>query len=205
MKKLSIVLIIVGISLILYPTLNRAYYDYKQDQVLKEWQESMENIDSTEENDDIEESISIEGDSVTIKNDKNEDNKLDKYILKIDKIDLYLPILNGATDKNLDISLARMNHTAEPGEIGNFAIAGHRSYTYGRHFNRLNEIKAGDKIDVVVPEGEFKYEVIETLVVEPDELWVLKGNGKDKLITLVTCTPIRKGTHRLIVRGKLIE
>ncbi|MBS4537684.1 class D sortase [Clostridium sp. D2Q-11] len=142
----------------------------------------------------------------TTKNAKNqEQKKTNKYLLKIDKIDLYLPILNGATDSNLDISLSRMNHTAKPGEIGNFAVAGHRSYTYGRHFNRLDEMKVGNRIDVITPDGNFKYKVTETFVVKPEELWVLKGNDKDKLITLVTCTPIRTATHRLIVRGKLIE
>lgn len=131
MKKLSFVFILAGILIILYPTLNRGYNDYQAQKVLQEWQKSMNDISSVETSENL--------NSEDVNKDDINDN--DKYILKIDKIDLYMPVLKGATDGNLDISLSQMNHTAKPGQIGNFAVAGHRSYTYGRHFNRLDEIK----------------------------------------------------------------
>lgn len=189
MKRLSIVFIIAGIIIILFPTLNRGYKDYKREKVLEQWQQSMNDISTIES---------------SKKNDSPQDS-LNKYILKIDKIELYMPVLDGATDENLDISLSKMNHTAEPGEVGNFAVAGHRSYTYGRHFNRLDELQKGDILTVEAKNKNYKYEVEETLVVEPEELWVLEGNNKDKEITLVTCTPIKVASHRLIIKGKLVE
>ncbi|MGO1370904.1 MAG: class D sortase [Senegalia sp. (in: firmicutes)] len=195
MKKLSFVFILAGILIILYPTLNRGYNDYQAQKVLQEWQKSMNDISSVETSENL--------NSEDVNKDDINDN--DKYILKIDKIDLYMPVLKGATDGNLDISLSQMNHTAKPGQIGNFAVAGHRSYTYGRHFNRLDEIKKGDIIEVETRGENYKYKVDETIVVEPDELWVLESNDKEKEITLVTCTPIKVASHRLIIKGKLVQ
>lgn len=195
LKKLSFVFILAGILIILYPTLNRGYNDYQAQKVLQEWQKSMNDISSVETSENL--------NSEDVNKDDINDN--DKYILKIDKIDLYMPVLKGATDGNLDISLSQMNHTAKPGQIGNFAVAGHRSYTYGRHFNRLDEIKKGDIIEVETRGENYKYKVDETIVVEPDELWVLESNDKEKEITLVTCTPIKVASHRLIIKGKLVQ
>lgn len=195
MKKLSFVFILAGILIILYPTLNRGYNDYQAQKVLQEWQKSMNDISSVETSENL--------NSEDVNKDDINDN--DKYILKIDKIDLYMPVLKGATDGNLDISLSQMNHTAKPGQIGNFAVAGHRSYTYGRHFNRLDEMKKGDIIEVETRGENYKYKVDETIVVEPDELWVLESNDKEKEITLVTCTPIKVASHRLIIKGKLVQ
>ena len=52
--------------------------------------------------------------------------------------------------------------------------------------------------------GEFEYEVYESKVVKPKEISVLyKRSGEE--ITLVTCTPIRVATHRLIIKGKIVR
>jgi len=50
----------------------------------------------------------------------------------------------------------------------------------------------------------YTYKVFEKLVVEPEETSVLMST-EEPIITLVTCTPIRKATHRLIVKGKLVQ
>lgn len=198
LKRLSIIFILAGILIILYPTLNKGYNDYQRQKVLQEWQKSMNDISSIETTKNTNDELKVN------KGGESKANN-DKYIMNIDKINLYMPVLKGATDENLDISLSQMNNTANPGEIGNFVVAGHRSYTYGRHFNRLDELEKGDIVGVETANKNYKYKVEKTLVVEPEELWVLEGNNKDKEITLITCTPIKSATHRLIVKGKLIK
>lgn len=126
-------------------------------------------------------------------------------MLKIDKINLYLPILNRATKNNLNISVASIENTGKAGEVGNYAIAGHRSHTYGRNFNRLGEIEKGDIIEVDNGNNKYKYIIVDKFLVKPDEVWVLKGNNKDKEITLITCEPMINPTHRLILKGKISE
>jgi sortase A len=126
-------------------------------------------------------------------------------ILEIEKINLKLPILRGATEENMLISVASLNNTGTLGEIGNYAIAGHRNRTYGRNFNRLDEVQDGDIIYIRDGESNYKYTVVEKLYVLPEEVWVLNGNNIDKEISLITCHPRINPTHRLIVKGKIIE
>lgn len=151
--------------------------------------------------------------NTTVVNNSNEANEdiIEKVkenfhiegILKIDKIDLELPILTDANENNLKISVASIKGAGELGQVGNYSIAGHRSHTYGRNFNRLNEVEVGDLIKVDGGNEQFSYEVMEKLYVKPDEVWVLEGNDIDKEITLVTCHPMINPTHRLIIKGKI--
>ncbi|WP_313134683.1 sortase [Anaerocolumna sp.] len=124
-------------------------------------------------------------------------------IIKIEKIDLELPILTDATEKNMKVSVASIKGTGNPGQIGNYAIAGHRSHTYGKNFNRLDEVEVGDSIIINNGKKQFNYEVMEKLYVKPEEVEVLEGNVTDKEITLVTCHPMINPTHRLIIKGKI--
>lgn len=126
-------------------------------------------------------------------------------IITIDKIDLKLPILEGATKANMKHAAAHMKETAPIGEIGNAAIAAHRSRTAGRLFNRLNEVKVGDTISVKTSDQEYEYEVYDISIVEPTDVSVLNGNKQDKILTLITCDPLVNPTHRLIIHAKIIK
>ncbi|MZQ83432.1 sortase, partial [Paenibacillus sp. 5J-6] len=123
-------------------------------------------------------------------------------VLRIDKINLKLPILTDATVKNLKVSVASIVNTGKPGEVGNYAIAGHRNLTYGKNFNRLDEVDLGDIIQVETGSKQFKYIVEDKQYVLPTDISVLKSNGKEKEITLITCDPMDNPTHRLIIKGK---
>jgi len=123
-------------------------------------------------------------------------------IMKIPKIHLKVAIGEGVDNNTLKYAVGHFKGTAMPGEKGNFSVAGHRSYTYSEYFNRLEELKEGDEIIVQTKKGEFTYKIYEKKVVEPTEVSVLNST-KDATITLVTCTPIRVATHRLIIKGKL--
>ncbi|URZ02525.1 class D sortase [Clostridium felsineum] len=124
-------------------------------------------------------------------------------ILEIPKIELKVAIGEGTDMKTLKYAVGHFKNTAMPGEDGNFCLAGHRSYTYGQYFNRLGEIKIGDEMTVETINGTYKYKVYSTQVVLPSEVHVL-DQSKDATMTLVTCTPIRIATHRLIIKAKKI-
>ncbi|UNK17569.1 class D sortase [Paenibacillus sp. N3/727] len=218
-KITAVLLIVSGIFILFYPTLAEKYHDNQQEKIVREWQNSMQNISNGDEA--VEESqksrISVSNTSTANESESSEDDseskenassKLSSYpnaegILMIEKIDLLQPILHGATQKNLNTTVASVENTGRAGEIGNYAVAGHRNRTYGRNFNRLDEIEKGDKIQVNNGEGLFEYTVTEKLYVKPEEVWVLDPNGKDKEITLITCHPMVNPTHRIIVKGKI--
>ena len=128
-------------------------------------------------------------------------------ILTIPRIEAELPVTAGVSEKQLKISEGWVMQTDMVGSVGNAVIAGHRSYSSGLHFNRLDELEAGDEILFTAADGEaMRFIVEETLTVDPDDpaVFSLPQEGRAQL-TLYTCTPIRKATHRLIVRALRLE
>ena len=121
--------------------------------------------------------------------------------IRIDKIDVYLPVAEGVDLATLKFALGHMPETADLGEVGNAVVAGHRSHSFGTYFNRLDEIVIGDEIEVQANGNTYTYEVYEVLVVEPDDLSVLRSSSDHQVLTLITCTPLYTSTHRLIVHA----
>lgn len=99
--------------------------------------------------------------------------------------------------------------TADPGQIGNFAVAGHRA-TYGEPFAYLDRIRAGDEILVERDGVEYRYVVTQWFLTTPDNRGVLAPvpsqpgvEPTQAVITLTTCHPRFSGAQRLIVHGVL--
>ncbi len=126
-------------------------------------------------------------------------------IMQIDKIDLYLPVADGFDLATLKFALGHLPTSAGIGQVGNCAIAGHRSHSNGVFFNRLDEVEVGDVVSLMSGGQTYKYKIYEVLVVEPDDTSVLRGSNSNKVLTLITCTPKYKDTHRLILHGLLEE
>ncbi|WP_054956534.1 class D sortase [Paenibacillus dakarensis] len=209
-KVAALLLIVTGAVVLFYPALAEKYHDRQKEQIIREWQNSMLNINNGEgaaEGNSASEAVKTE----TAEDDSASDRVSNlghpnaEGILIIDKINLMQPILHGATASNLNITLGSVENTGKAGEIGNYAVAGHRNHTYGRNFNRLDEIVVGDKVQVNNGTETFEYTVTEKLYVKPEEVEVLDPNGVDKEITLITCHPMVNPTHRIIVKGKIID
>ncbi|WP_336245847.1 class D sortase [Paenibacillus apiarius] len=75
----------------------------------------------------------------------------------------------------------------------------------GRHFNRLDELEAGDEIKIETTNNTYVYKVNTKFVVEPEDLSVLDQNKDDKELTLITCEPMDNPTHRLIIKAEILE
>ena len=215
MRKFSYVLILAGILIMLYPKANEWYNDWQQEKLLESAE--LSTIESTPPPDLksryaevtkllAEESV-LDAQAQPLETEKPEPEievggKV-IALIEIDKIDLKLPVLEGATKANMKHAAAHMKETTPIGEIGNAAIAAHRARTTGRLFNRLNEVVIGDTITVKTSDQTYNYEVYDISVVLPSNVSVLDGNNKDKILTLITCDPLVDPTHRLIVHAKL--
>jgi LPXTG-site transpeptidase (sortase) family protein len=126
-------------------------------------------------------------------------------IITIDSIDLRLPVMEGMDEQKLKIAPGRVPQTADVGEIGNAVIVGHRNYTFGSMFNRLDEVENGEMIEFQAMSGEIMvFEVFEILEILPDDQIAFIQPQDESIITLYTCTPVRVATHRLLVRAKKI-
>ncbi|SCX78870.1 class D sortase [Alkaliphilus peptidifermentans] len=218
-KAISTLLIIIGIAIFLYPFIDRGFTRYMQNKAMKEYERILLQAELTETSAMTQDFIDLQG---LLENEmrelmetqpetEEEEVKKPKQtilpigILKIDKIKLNLPILEGTSELNLKIGAGWLRATTPIGEVGNTALAAHRSHTYGRFFNRLDEIEIGDEIIVEKDNKTYKYIVYKTDLVLPEDTSVLNRNQKDKILTLITCHPIDTATHRLIVHAILNE
>jgi len=123
-------------------------------------------------------------------------------VLRIPKIQLEVPVLDGTDDRTLDRAVGYIGGTAQPGTAGNVGIAGHRD----GFFRGLKDIAAGDVIEVDTRERTDVYRVERTWVVKPEEVSVLDQTPTPTL-TLVTCYPfyfIGSAPRRFIVRAVLV-
>ncbi|GIP30172.1 sortase [Paenibacillus sp. J23TS9] len=204
----ALMLIITGIVLLCYPKVTELRENAQQQRLAKTWETSFRNVESPEESTEPKNAVKGASTQPNVKPLAAAASRTEGQVegmLEIDKIGLKLPILHGATKQNMKTTLASIEHTGTAGEIGNYAIAGHRNRTYGRNFNRLDELQTGDTIEVDTGERRFEYTVTEKLIVKPEDVWVLESDGKDEEITLVTCHPMVNPTHRLIIKGKIIH
>ena len=196
MKKswIGILMIIIGAAIII-GALSMRYEANKVQKIMIE--DFKKNIQKVDEQLGVSESTKVE-----VK--KPLENKQGTIgIISIPKIELNVALSEGVDVETLKYAVGHFTSTPMPGDKGNFCVAGHRSYSYNEYFNRLDELVIGDKITVTTLNGEFIYEVYESKVVSPEETSVLDNTASSE-ITLVTCTPIRVATHRLIVKGRIM-
>lgn len=198
-KYLDKIFIFMGIILIICAVIMKRQTNSKEEKLIKEYKIRME-ILNNEEDDETE----SQPDTDNKEDDATEENENIIGIIEIPKIELTAPIGQGTDNETLKYSVGHFENTAMPGEKGNCCIIGHRSYTYGEYFNRLDEMKKDDDITIQYNNKTYNYVVSDIFVVEPYEISVLENNeNNDPEITLITCTPLRIGTHRLIIKGKL--
>ena len=108
--------------------------------------------------------------------------------------------MEGISDDVLQYYLGHFPTSVKPGEVGNFAVAGHRVSDYTDAFINLYKVVEGDEIIIETKEKRFTYEITKNFIVDPDNVEVL-ADTKDTTITLVTCTVGAK--QRVIVQGVL--
>jgi sortase A len=118
--------------------------------------------------------------------------------LWIPRIGISDTIVQGVGDAQLEQGPGHYPGTALPGEVGNVAIAGHRT-TYAHPFYNLDALAAGDDIYVLTTQGYFRYTVTGSQIVSPDDTAVLDPTPGKATLTLTTCNPRYSAAQRLVV------
>ena len=124
--------------------------------------------------------------------------------IDIPSIDCRLPIFHGSGEDMLTKGAVHLAGTAFPigSDSARSVISAHTAYPGKIFFDRLTEVKIGDRFSVTVLGDTYYYKVVAintVLPVEPE--YLLPEKGRD-LVTLVTCTPYSVNTHRLLVTGE---
>lgn len=97
--------------------------------------------------------------------------------------------------------------TQMPGQVGNFAIAAHRS-AYGGNLHLIHELHVGDHIYVETQDGWYQYSFRNLQYVQPTEVGVIDpvpevpgAQPVDRMITLTSCNPFYSTAERIIAYG----
>ncbi|WP_031478438.1 class E sortase [Streptomyces bicolor] len=140
-------------------------------------------------------------------------------ILTIPRLHLRVPVAEGVSKSGV-LNKGYAGHypgTQQPGQAGNFALAGHRN-THGEPFRYINRLARGDTVRVETRSATYTYAVDRTLartaahdgsVIRPvPRSTVRPGHGYTEpgyYLTLTTCTPEYTSKYRLVVWGKLVS
>ncbi len=122
--------------------------------------------------------------------------------LVISKLGLDWPIVEGDSWEELKRGVGHHIGSADPGERGNMVLSGHDD-VYGEVFKDIDQLANGDLVLVYAGGHAFRYEVRAQRVVSPSELSVLFPT-REPIVTLITCTPYRVDSMRLVVIAQLV-
>ena len=124
-------------------------------------------------------------------------------ILQIPAIAVELPIYHGTGEEVLSRGVGHMPQSAIPiGGEGNHAVlTGHTGFPEAELLTNLVKLQLGDTFSISILGQTLTYRVDQIKIVLPDQGEDLKAVPGEDYCTLVTCTPYRVNSHRLLVRG----
>lgn len=123
-------------------------------------------------------------------------------VLRIPTLGLDLVVFEGTASSTLKRGPGHLDGTPMPGQPGNSVLSGHRT-TYGAPFFALDDLRAGDEIEVDTALGTHRYAVRELVIVKPTDVWVA-AHRDGAWLTLTTCNPVGSARERLVVMAELV-
>ena len=214
---------LLGLSIMLYPSVSNLYNQWRQDQLVTDYDEALQEMDESEleaareaaraYNAALSPTFSDAFSDVEIPADDEYWQLLDiagngvMGYVEIPKIEVRLPIYHGTGEEELEKGTGHLYGTSLPvgGEGTHSVISGHRGLPSALLFTDLDQLEVGDKFALHVLGETLAYEVDQILVVEPTDVSSLVPEQGRDYVTLVTCTPYGVNTQRLLVRGHRVD
>jgi len=224
-KHLSTIILVfillLGIAILLYPTLSDYYNSFFQSRAIASYIEQMEAVDPVDYQREWDRAREYNRE-LTRKSNRfllsdEEYAAYEKLLnltgsgimgyIEVPKIDCTLPIYHGTDEAVLQIAVGHIEGSSLPiGEPGTHAVlSGHRGLPSAKLFTDLDKVELGDLFVIRVLDEIMTYEVDQILIVLPEEMDALAIDPAQDYCTLVTCTPYGVNTHRLLVRGHRTE
>jgi sortase A len=113
-------------------------------------------------------------------------------------------VVEGVNPSDLQDGPGHFPETPLPGQLGNAAIAGHRT-THGEPFRKIDKLEPGDEITVTTLAGVYIYVVTGQQIVDPDDYSAVIPtlDPTKATLTLTSCHPVHSTTHRIVVVAEL--
>ena len=125
--------------------------------------------------------------------------------IQMPDIDVDVVVVEGTSASALRAGAGHYPDTPLPCEVGNVAIAGHRT-TYGRPFHNVDLLEVGSEITLVTPIGSCTYEVTrDPFIVAPTDTDVVANTPDAATLTLTTCHPKGSARQRLVISATLVR
>ena len=214
-------ILLVGLSLLVYPSFSNYWNSSRQSQVISNYAEELSHIDEDRYNHLLE---AAQDYNATLPERSNPylltDEQEEQYwelldisgvgtmgYIEIPSIRVTLPIYHGTSDAVLQVAVGHLEWSSLPvgGESTHCVLSGHRGLPSSKLFTDLDDLVVGDIFILRVLDEVLTYEVDRIEIVEPHETQSLLIEEGQDLCTLITCTPYAINTHRLLVRGHRVE
>lgn len=218
------IIFLAGLSLLLYPFVANQWNNYRQKQLISNYEqavsekEAAEGIDYDAERKKAEEYNEallpcVLPDSFALAESSGVDpvymNTLniagDEMMgsVEIPKIDIKIPIYHTTEEEVLNKGAGHLEGSSLPvgGANTHAVISAHRGLPSASLFTDLDQLKEEDHFLIHVLNETLCYEVDKISVVKPEDTSALAVEDGQDLVTLLTCTPYGVNTERLLVRG----
>ena len=212
---IRVALFTVGFALAVFPVVKQKFTQQSQDQMIRTYEEQIEEggervallfEEAIKYNRELYESGLFLTDQMEDQAYYNTLNITESGIMgsvEIPRIDAKIPIYHGTDEMELQKGVGHLKGSSLPtgGKDSRWILTGHRGLANAELFTRLDELKKKDKIYLHVCNHTLAYEVVESEVIEPQNMENLMLKEGEDLVSLVTCTPYGINTHRLVITG----
>lgn len=216
-----ILIFLVGLSLLLYPTVSDYWNSLHQSVAIASYVEQVAELDD-DRYADLWEAARDYNETLIGKEEryKMTDEEREEYeslldvsgtgvigYIEIPRIDCSLPIYHGTNEMVLQNAIGHIEGSSLPvGGAGcHSVLSGHRGLPSAKLFTDLDKLTEGDTFVLQILDETLTYEVDQIRIVLPYEMDDLEIDPDEDYCTLVTCTPYGINTHRLLVRGHRVE
>jgi sortase A len=127
--------------------------------------------------------------------------------LYIPRLGMQWVVVEGVTKHDIKLAPGHYPDSQLPGQVGNFAVAGHRMPSV---FWNIDQLREGDPIVVETRTSWDVYRVTRNHIIRPTQVSVVAKNPEHpgtpatrKLLTLTTCNPKWDNYQRLVIQAEL--
>ena len=211
-RKINNILFFVGFLICLLPILLNVYSQHHMDNVISSFYQK-EDRTSQKRLDQELNRARLYNENLYLGKEKEVYDDMLNYTstsvmatIQIPVIDVDLAVYHGTSDEILNTGIGHFEFTSLPvgGKNSHCILTGHRGLPSAKLFTRLDELKKKDQIYIHVCKKTLVYEVVDSFVVEPEDILDMTIEKDQDLLSLVTCTPYGINTKRLVVKAKRI-